>query len=274
MFPRLDHTTLAYHGRALAIPYLYRAGTGGPAVLFVHGLGGAKENFQAAFQSPALSDCTLLAFDNPGTGLADFDRDVLPDVSSLADVAQLVSVQLMPEPHFIVAASMGGLIALLLLRRHGSARVCGFVNLEGNLLPEDCMFSRRTSCHDASHFREVVFHQIIAGLLDSPNAGERMISHNMALNTNPNAYHAYSLETVQESDSGRLMEEFLNLNMPRLFLYGETNRSLTYLSRLGSSSVEVWEIPRSGHFLFYDNPVETFSAIGSFVHRHSARFPG
>ena len=173
-------------------------------------------------------------------------------------------------PHFIAAASMGGLIALLLLRRHGSSRAQGLINLEGNLLSEDCMFSRRTSGHDADHFRNIVFNQMISELLGSPYAGDRMIAHNMALNTNPSAYHAYSFQTVKESDSGCLLEEFLSLQMPRLFLYGEANRSLTYLSRLRNSSVEVVEVPRSAHFLFYDNPVETFAAIGNFVHRHSA----
>lgn len=272
-FPRLDRIALPYRGRTLSIPYLYRPGSGGPAVLFIHGLGGAKENFQAALQSPALADCSLLAFDNPGTGLSDFDSEVSPDVSSLADVAHVVSEKLMPGPHFIAAASMGGLIALLRLRRYGSVRVQGFINLEGNLSSEDCMFSRRTSSHDANHFREVVFNQIISELLDSPHAGDRMIAHNMALNTDANAYHSYSFETVKESNSGRLMEEFLALNIPRLFLYGEANRSLTYLDRLRSSRVEVVEIPRGAHFLFYDNPAATFGAIGRFVHRHSAPSP-
>jgi len=44
MLPRLDQITIHNRGRTFAIPYLYRPGTGGPAVLFVHGLGGAKKN--------------------------------------------------------------------------------------------------------------------------------------------------------------------------------------------------------------------------------------
>jgi transposase-like protein len=48
-----------------------------------------------------------------------------------------------------------------------------------------------------------------------------------------------------------------------------TNQSLSYLSRLRDSDVEVCEIPRSAHFLFYDNPMMTYAAIGEFVNRHS-----
>jgi pimeloyl-ACP methyl ester carboxylesterase len=87
-FPKLDRFPLNYRGKTILIRYLYREGSG-PAILFIHGLGGAKENFYAAFQSSALEDCTLLAFDNPGTGLADFDLAQCPDVNALADVAQL-----------------------------------------------------------------------------------------------------------------------------------------------------------------------------------------
>lgn len=95
-----------------------------------------------------------------------------------------------------------------------------------------------------------------------------MIAHNMALNTQVRAYFQYSFETVRLSDSGRLLDGFLGLSLPRLFLYGEANRGLSYLPQLRASSVEVAEIPGSAHFLFYDNPVDTFNAIGRFVTRH------
>ena len=97
--PRLDRLTVEWHGRQFSLPYFYREGTGGPAILFVHGLGGAKENFYAAFQSPALADCTLATFDQPGTGLAAFDPNAGLDVSALADMAQGVADQLLPGPY-------------------------------------------------------------------------------------------------------------------------------------------------------------------------------
>ena len=96
--PRLDQLKIEWRGRQFSLPYLYREGTGGPSVLLVHGLGGAKENFHAAFQSPSLADCTLVAFDEPGTGLAVFDPDAELDVSALAEMTQSVAAQLLPGP--------------------------------------------------------------------------------------------------------------------------------------------------------------------------------
>jgi hypothetical protein len=46
----------------------------------------------------------------------------------------------------------------------------------------------------------------------------------------------------------------------------DANKTLWYLPRLRASSVQVREIPSSAHFLFYDNPVETFEALGELVH--------
>src|SRR5690349_13564791 len=92
--PRLDKLTVEWHGRKFSLPYFYRQGSGGPAIMFVHGLGGAKENFYAAFQSRALAVCTLATFDCPGTGLAVFDPDAGLNVSALADMAQIVAAQL------------------------------------------------------------------------------------------------------------------------------------------------------------------------------------
>lgn len=272
--PRLDLLTIDWRGRQFHLPYLYRAGSGGPSILFVHGLGGAKENFYAAFQSPALADCTLVAFDQPGTGLATFDQDAGLDVGALADMANSVADQLLPDPYFLAGASMGGLINLLQLRRRGIARITGYINLEGNMTPEDCMFSRRVVAHDLSSFGPV-FRQMMSELRASRYFGDQVIAHNLALNVDIRAYHAYSFDTVIESDSGRLLEEFLELPIPRLFLYGDANRALSYLPRLRASEVRVQEISSSSHFLFCDNPVETFQAVGEFVYKptfNRARF--
>ncbi len=267
--PRIAQLNVEWNGRSFSLPYLHREGTGGPAVLFVHGLGGAKENFLTAFQSPALADCTLVTFDEPGTGLAEFQEDAGLDVSGLADLTQNVADRLFPGPYFLAGASMGGLITLLQIRRHGLGRIRGLINLEGNLCPEDCMFSRRVVPHKLEEFGSTVFQQMIEELRSSRYAGDQIIANNMALNVDVRSYHAYSFETVAESDSGRLIEEFLALPVPRLFLYGEVNKGLSYLQRLRDSPVQVMEIPGSAHFLFYDNPVATFQAIGDFVHAHS-----
>ena len=248
--PRWEALTVSRNGFEHRLPFVFRKGTTGPALLFIHGLGGAKENFYAAFQSPALADCDLLTFDFPGTGLAEFDADSCADVSTLAEITHLVWNALLPGPAFIVAASMGGLVALLLIRRFGHANVQGLISIEGNLAPEDCMFSRRTASQTFPEFSGQLFPQIQSELRTSRYPGDHMIAHNLALNTDARAYYQYSFETVRESDSGRLLDEFVDLPLPRMFVYGEANRTLPYLPRLRASEVDVARSP----------PAHTFSS--------------
>jgi pimeloyl-ACP methyl ester carboxylesterase len=263
--PVSDGLRVKWRGHDLCLPYFYREGAGGPSILFVHGLGGSKENFYWAFHSPALADCTLVTFDLPGTGLAEFDPTLGLDVSALSEIAEAVAVALLPGPHWLAGASMGGLIAMLQFRRSGVGRVQGFVNLEGNLCPEDCMFSRRVISHTLESFSSF-YEQMKEELRSSYSVGDKIIAQNMALNLDVRAYYAYSFETVEKSDSGLLLREFLTLQLPRLFLYGDRNKTLSYLPQLASGGIRVREIPSAGHFLFYDNPIAVFRAIGDFVH--------
>ena len=266
--PRIDKVIVTRKGAAVHLPYMFRKGTTGSTVVFIHGLGGAKENFYAAFQSSAMTDYDLLAFDLPGTGLAPFCPSNSPDVTSLAEIVHLAWQAVAPGPAFVVGASMGGLIALLLARQNGYARFRGLINIEGNLTAEDCMFSRPSAAVTLEQLAATVFDEARRKLQTSPYPGDHMTAHSMALNTDIRAYHSYSLQTVVESDSGIPLEEFLSLPVPRLFLYGDANRHLSYLARLRASDVEVREIPESGHFLFYDNPIATYHEIGSFIGRH------
>ena len=209
-------------------------------------------------------------FDLPGTGLAPFDPQASLNVSALADITQSLADALMPEPHFLAGASMGGLITLLQIRRYGFQRLLGLINIEGNLCPEDCMFSRRVIPHTLEFLSQTIFHQMAAELRKSTYTGDQIVAQNMLSNVDVRAYHAYSFETVAESDSGRLLHEFISLPLPKLFLYGEANRNLSYLPRLRASQVSVVEIASAAHFLFYDNPSATFQAIGEFIHRAKA----
>jgi pimeloyl-ACP methyl ester carboxylesterase len=72
---------------------------------------------------------------------------------------------------------------------------------------------------------------------------------------------------VDLSDHGGLLEHFLALPLPTMFMYGEQNSSLSYLNRLALAGVDLAEIPHSAHFPMYSNPPAMWSRITEFIRR-------
>jgi pimeloyl-ACP methyl ester carboxylesterase len=233
------------------IAYFDRAATGTP-VLFVHGLGNAASNFEDALSARTLADHRLVALDLPGCRASPYPRTTHLDIDALVEVLEAFVDAIDLHRFLLVGASMGGLVALLYAERHPE-RLVGFLNVEGNLAPEDCMFSRLVVPHSYEEFSRVVLPEIKRSLATKPGRG--FSKHLEVLNrADPHAYFDYSFQTVEYSDHGGLLQRLLSLPVPVHFVYGSENRGLSYLPRIRSSRCAVTEVPDAGHFLFYDNP--------------------
>jgi pimeloyl-ACP methyl ester carboxylesterase len=55
--------------------------------------------------------------------------------------------------------------------------------------------------------------------------------------------------------------------MPRMFMYGEQNSSLSYLTKLSANGTELAEIPHSAHWPMYSNPAAMWERIAEFHSR-------
>lgn len=255
-------------GRSYTLRYFDRPGSA-PTILYVHGLGCSKADFMEMTSVPELQSFRLVCADNPGCGDASYDETHPLNIDGVVELIENFVAQLGLNRFLLVGGSMGGLIALL-YAEHNPDKIAGFVNVEGNLAPEDCMFSRNVIRHSYSHFGSIVFPQIKKGL--SAKEGRGFAQHLQVLEqANRHAYYDYSFQTVEYSDHGNLLERFLSLPVPKCFLYGSENRHLSYLRRLLASECTVVEIPNANHFLFYDQPNHYAAALASFA-RNSCLF--
>jgi pimeloyl-ACP methyl ester carboxylesterase len=75
---------------------------------------------------------------------------------------------------------------------------------------------------------------------------------------------------VDLSDRGKLLERFLGLPAPKMFMYGEQNNALSYLPALAEGGVELAEIEQCGHFPMYSNPPRMWARIADLVSRADA----
>jgi pimeloyl-ACP methyl ester carboxylesterase len=236
----------------------------------LHGLGGCKENYYAACKSDALGDYTLVSFDNPGTGNSTYFEDMPLNVDDLAAISALFIDHLNTGKFILCGTSMGGLTTLLYLKNHATNNVIAYINIEGNLMAEDCMFSSKVVTYDRETFIKEIYPKTIRDMKAYGNAGYHIIANNLQLNTNVISYYNYSFQTVEYSATGQLLEQFLQIRIPKIFIHGDKNRSLSYIPKLLKNNVNVKEIPGSDHFVFYDNPNELYQVISDFLSFGSA----
>jgi len=241
---------------------LHHDGIGTPLV-FLHGFGSTKEDYADVVQQEQLANRPVLAYDAPGCGATTCSDLTALSIPFLVAIAEQVLRAERIERYHLIGHSMGGLTALLLADRNPTA-VAGMVNIEGNVAAEDCFLSRQIVSHPHDDPRE-----FLADFADRVS-GSRYYSSNLFAASLPHKVRADAVKPIFDSmvdlsDHGQLLERFLALPLPKMFMYGEQNSSLSYLPRLADEGVELAEITRSAHFPMYSNPTEMWSRITDFV---------
>jgi pimeloyl-ACP methyl ester carboxylesterase len=254
--------TVEASGLQYKVHYFDRPGPG-PAILYIHGLGCSKADFMEMAAAPELHAFRLLAADHPGCGESPYDENQSLNIDGIVYLIENFVDNLGLDPFLLAGGSLGGLVGLLYAERNPS-KITGFVNVEGNLAPEDCMFSRNVIPHSYAHFEKVIFPQIKKAMSLRKGRGFAHHLRGLAL-ANPRAYYDCAFQTVEYSDHGNLLERFLGLPIPKCFLYGSQNHRLSYLPRIRESDCTVMEIPNANHFLFYDAPSHYAAALASFA---------
>lgn len=261
----MDNRTLEiiYQNQSLQIDYFLRPGEKGD-ILYIHGLGCSKSDFAGALTSDYFKDYTLAAFDFPGCGNSPYPENAVFAIDDLVEITKTTTAKLSLQEPFIIGHSMGGLVALLFIEKYAD-KAKGFVNIEGNLASEDCFFSREASQCNFSEFEKTVFSNFKRRLSATKNRGLKQYADSLERSSSKAFFDACP-SLVDYSDNEDLVQRFIRLSIPKLFVYGQENRGLSYLPDL-KAQCEVIEIKNSGHFPSYDNPEELYKALSRFINR-------
>jgi len=230
-------------------------------ILLVHGLGCAKESFTAAWDSHALEDYSLLAPDLPGHG----DTPLEPWGCRMEDYAAFLKSVVVArrwERLHVVAHSMGGAAALL-LDRFDDLPLSSFINVEGNLAAEDCaLLSRRAA---ESGFRDFL-EQDFKKLLEKASLAEDETVRSWAAwskRCDPKAYHGACKSLVAWSDSGKLLDRYKRLAVPKAYVYGEKSANPAVLRKLDGE--RCIRIDGAGHFIMQERPNTLFDLVARII---------
>lgn len=253
---------LTINGARVDVAGMYRSGTGVPLV-FLHGFGSTKEDYADVIQQERLSDRPVLAYDAPGCGAtwcSDLDAVSVPFLVSVA--TEVLRARNISRYH-LIGHSMGGLTALLLADQDPS-RVASFIDIEGNVAPEDCFLSRQIISH-AHPDPEDFFRDFQEGVWKSRYFSSSLYAASLPPKVRAGAVKPIFESMVDLSDNGNLLDRFLSLPFPRMYMYGVQNNTLSYLDLLAEKGVELAEISHSAHFPMYSNAPEMWSRITRFV---------
>lgn len=252
-------------GQSLTLSCFIRKGSA-QSLLFLHGLGCAKNDFYAAAESTHLDGYTLVGIDFPGCGNAPYPANARFGIDELVKIASAVIDILELEKVAVLGHSMGGVVGLLLSGKN--EKINGFINVEGNLAGSDCFFSRKVSRMDRQEFIERGFKKYVHRVKLSKGTGIRKHGEILAKYTDAAAMHDVCPSLVHYSENEQLLEKQKSLPIPTLFIHGDANHTLPYLAEL-KTVCAVKAIANSGHFPFYDNTALFYKTCATFVQKLS-----
>lgn len=256
---------LTVAGASVRLAYL-RRDDARPPLVCLHGFGSTKEDYVDLAMRPEFEGRSLIFWDAPGCGASTLSTPETLSIPFLVEVALAATEALGAERFHLSGHSMGGLTGLFLVHENPD-RVLSFMDIEGNIAPEDCFLSRQIIEHPAQSpagfaegFIERVRHRA--------EYGSALYAAALRAKVRDTTFEPVFSSMVALSDNAPLMKMFTELPCPRAFIYGEQNRHLSYLSNLPAKGVEVIEIPHSGHFPMYSNPPALWAAMADFLERH------
>ena len=245
---------IGYHGKQFELSANHKE-SGCDLILFIHGLGCSKESFDDAFGVPQFADFQLLAVDLVGYGDSSKPQDFSYSMEDQSAILSSILDAIEYDKIHIVAHSMGGAVGLLLAETMPD-KLASFINIEGNLIAEDCgLISRKTT--------EVSFDEFKTALFDRWRSKGPPPWRELSAKSDALAFYRSCESLVRWSDTEKLLVMFLALNAAKVYIYGDQNADMEILNRLGE--IRRIAISGSGHFVMNDNPEEFYARLYEFI---------
>ena len=231
-------------------------------ILCLHGLQSNKEIFKNLIPKSLFNNYSLLLIDFIGFGYSSKPENFSYDLIEQAKIIEEIIKSLDMRNINLIGHSMGGMVGTLLLDMIPE-KISSIINMEGNLVLEDCGTSKDVENLGFEEFHNAEFQKIKDNVKQSnePSAKYR----EKWLKQIPDyAFYKSSLSIVEWSRSEKLLKIFLNSEHKKLFMYGNKNKQKI---KSLNNQIQLAEISNAGHFMLIDNVEECNKQIEQFLQR-------
>lgn len=243
----------------------YRLKDGKETLLFIHGLGCSKEDYNLAYKYLENKDYSIITFDLPGFGNSSKPKNFSYSMQDQAEVVKLLISKLNLEKVHILGHSMGGVIGLILASKNqNNPNIKSFINGEGNLYPEDCGISLKTYPYSMKNFIKHGFKKILEGLRKSRNKLDKTWYNNVCKSTGL-AFWKSSKSLVDWSYNLKLLPMFTGLKMKKFYVYGEKNKNFPTVKTVKQTKIPCVQIQKSGHVMMLENPKNFYQTLFKLI---------
>lgn len=229
-------------------------------ILCLHGIQSNKELFSDIFSIPLFDKYSMLAIDFVGFGESDKPENFSYDINDQAHLCSALIEKLKIDKAHIIGHSLGGMVGTVLLNLQKN-KISSFVNMEGNLVLEDCGLSLDVAGKSFEEFRNSYFSKIRVDLEKSHEIGAD--KRRKAIELVPDyAFYKTSRSIVEWSKSRKLLDIFVSAPQRKLFMYGQRN---SHKTKVLPKNMKTATINNAGHFMLLENPDECYKKIEEFL---------
>lgn len=223
-------------------------------LVFIHGLGCARQGFDGVFDRPDLRErYTLMTIDLPGFGESVKPADFSYELEEQANTVTQLLGNLAAQRVNIVGHSMGGVVGLLVAHQ---VKAQLFINCEGNFVASDAgLASRHIANQPEADFQARGFKEFVSQLKKSEDNADKTWAKWCQQST-PLAFHRSAQSLVKWSDSKQILGLYQSLESTA-YIHGAHG----LVSEVTPQLPNVFTIPGSGHFMMLDNPNGLYDTI-------------
>lgn len=252
---------ILYKYKLLDIEYYFRWWKN-KTIVYIHWLWCSKTDYDESLHNNLFNDFNILTFDLVWHWNTSYLKNI--EIDDLVEITKILLTKLKITKINLIWHSLWWVIWLLFVKKY-STYVESFINIEWNLSYDDCFFSRKATEVDYNTFEKRCFNIFKEWLIDTNKNWFWRYVHTLEKHKPLKAFYELSPSLVNYSENWLLLETFVNLKIPKLFIYWDENSHLKYLSELEEKWCPTIWISNSNHFPQFDNPDEFYNTIYSFL---------